>query len=360
MKRIYIILLTVLFQLPLLGQELTPFLDFNYYFQNFKEGGLNTVELQRIKEYKAGDGCAVYLDFRDNLVAYDGERKKILANIKCNYQVSDHLIAWNIGSTINMWDAGKLRTLTFNGGNYYVKDSIIVFQDYRYNSVNAYWNDSIYTLYTVVDDLYLPEFVGENLVVFRDNGDFYKVFWNGEIYEIGVWNTNIDFHAGTDFAAFNDPITRTFTVFEKGQLVEVESFFMNKFKAGRGFVVYEDLNGNLNYYSGGKKNRFSNFNASSWEVVDETIFYIENNQAKTYYNQEVKMVCNFVPSEYVLKNNVIAYRNSNGGVAAYIDGKNYDLTNQQGSDFEVYGSNVLVELFNNAVVILHQGQKFQY
>jgi hypothetical protein len=343
----------------LFSQKVTPFIDFNNYFENFHKGTFNIVDLQLAKEFKAGDDCVAYMDFRDNLVVFDGETKKNLANFKVNYQVSDHLIGWRIGQTINMWDNGELRTLTYNGDtNYVVKDSIIVFADLRYNSMKVYWNHDVYTLYSVVDDLYKPAFIGENIVAFKDNGNFYKVFWNGKIYDIGIWNNDIVFNGGTDVLAFNDPTTRTFTVFDQGEFVEVESFYMNNYKAGRGFVVYEDLNNNLNLYKNGEKNKISNFSSSKWEVKDEVILWVENNFLKTFYKNEAKSICNFVPQSYLLKNNVIAYRNVMGGVNAFIDGVNYEITNQQESDFEIYGSSVLVEMFNKSFVVLHNGTKF--
>ena len=343
-----------------MSQKVIPFVDFNNYFRSFQEDNFKVIELQRILDFQAGDEFVSYIDNKGNLRLYNGTTPQDITNLNIEYKVSDHLMGWKVaGTTINMWDAGKMRTLTYNGRSFEVRDSIIVYEDLRYNTVNVYWNGVVTPLYTVVDELYMPEFIGENIVAFRDNGNFYKIFWNGVIYDLGVWNgIPIQFQGGTDIIAFNDPTTRTFTVFDKGEFTDVESFYMGKYKAGRGFVVYEDLNGNLNYYSKGAKTQLSNFSAKFWEVKDDIVVWAENSYVYLYGNDTKNKVCTYTPADYQLKNNVFAYRNIMGGVNAFVDGKNYEITNQTDSQYSIYGSSVLVKLFNQSYVILKKGIKY--
>ena len=351
-------LLFFFFPVFVFSQKVIPFVDFNNYFRSFQDGNFRVVEFQKIIDYKGGDEFVAYLDNKGNLRVFDGVAPKDITNLNLEYKISDHLLGWKVMNTVNMWDAGKMRTLTYNGRNYEVKDSIIVYDDLRYNSVNAYWKGNIYPLYTVVDSIYMPEFIGENIIAFKDNGNFYKVFWNGKIYDIGVWNGSISFQGGTDVLTFNDPTTRTFAIFDKGELSDVESFWMGKYKAGRGFIVYEDLNGNLNYYANGNKVQLSNFSAKIWEVKDDLVIWSENSYLYTYSNNEKVKICNFTPTDYQLKNNVFAYRNIMGGVSAFIDGKNIEITTQNDSSYDIYGSSVIVKLFNNSYIVLKNGVKY--
>ncbi len=145
-------------------------------------------------------------------------RKSDITNLNVVYQVSDYLMGYMIGPTLNMWDQGELSTLTYFARNFSVKDSLIVFEDTRFNTINAYWKDSSYMLTTLMRDLEMPAAIGENIVVFKDNGNMFKTFWNGEVYEIDVWNNPqyVRFEVGTDIMCFNDPTTQTFVVFDKG------------------------------------------------------------------------------------------------------------------------------------------------
>jgi hypothetical protein len=267
-------------------------------------------------------------------------------------------LAYNIGPTLNCWDEGQLKTLTYFARNYVVKDSLIVFEDTRYNSINVYWNKQIVQLYQVTGDLYMPTAIGDNIIAFKDNGDFYKIFWQGQIYDLGVWNGNIDFKVGSDILCFNDPTTRTFALFEKGNFLDVESFFMNNYKAGRGFIAYEDLNGNLIYCKDGNKEQLSNFSASFWEVKDDILIWKENSFVFAYQDGEKVQLANYQPEDYLIKNNIIAFRNLIGGVSALVDGKVQEITNQTNAEYQIYGDAVLVKLFNKTVLVLKNGKIF--
>jgi hypothetical protein len=341
------------------GQRVVPFVDFNNYFRSFENDNFRQLEFQQIKEYKAGDDLVAYIDTRGNLRVYDGKERKDISNMNVQYQVSDHLMAYNIGPTLNMWDDGKLQTLTYFSRNYVVKDSIIVYEDTRFNTVNVYWNKKTYTISTTTGDLYMPEAIGDNIVAFKDNGNFYKVFWRGEIYDLGVWNNTIEFQAGCDILCFNDPTTRTFAIFENGQFLDVEQFYVKKYKAGRGFIVYEDLNGDLQMYKHGERIELSNFSASFWNVTDDLVVWGENTFTYAYQNNTKIQTSNFTPKDYLVKNNVYVFRNIMGGVSALIDGKIHEITNQPDAEYEIYGNLVLVKLFNRTFIVFKDGRKFQ-
>jgi hypothetical protein len=340
------------------SQDVVPLIDFNGFFKSFQNGFFRQIEFQPIKSFKAGDDVVAYIDFRGNLRVFDGSKPMDLANMNVEYEVSDNLLIWKIGETINMWDDGRKQTLTFNGRNYWVRDSIIVFEDLRYNSVNAYYKGEIHMLYTSMGDVDVPDFIGENIVAFRDNGNFNKVFWRGNIYDLDVSHSPMTFHAGTDILAFNDPMTGTFAVFENGQFLDVEDFHMGKYKAGRGFIVYENQNGDLMYYSNGKKKQLSNFGADFWEVKDDIAVWGENSFTYALVNGEKIEMARYTPKDYVIKNGVVAFRNIMGGVSALIDGKVQEITTQMNSEYSIFGNAVLIELFNNSYILFKDGRKF--
>ncbi len=354
-----ILLFFLLFASFSFGQQVIPFVDFNGFFKTFQNGAFRQLEFQRIREFKAGDDLVAYIDNRGNLRVFDGEAPIDLSNMSVEYHVSDHFLVWNVGPTINVYDEGDLQTLTYFGGNYVVKDSIIVYQDTRYNTLNVYWHHKTHTIQTSTGDLGMPVFIGENIVAFKDNGNFFKIFWNGQIYELGVWNGTIEFDGGTDIIAFNDPTTRTFAVFDKGEFIDVENFWMDAYKAGRGFIMYQDRNGNLIRYANGQKKEVSNFKATFWEVKDDIVVWGENNYVWAYQNGEKIQVTNFVPEDYLLKNNVFAFRNVMGGVSALVNNKIVELTNQQDSNYEIYGNSILVSLFNSSYLVYKDGRKYE-
>lgn len=354
----FVLTLISLITFSLFSQKVIPMVDFNGFFKSFQDGFFRQIEFQPIKEFKAGDGLVAYIDFRGNLRVFNGTKPQDISNMNVEYQVSDHLLTWKIGETINVWDAGGKLTLTFNARNYWVRDSIVVYEDMRFGSVNAYYNGQKFTLYTTIGDFDPPDMIGENVVAFRDNGNFNKIFWKGRIYDVDVTHNAVPYAAGTDVVAFNDPLTGTFVIFESGNFYDVESFHMPKYMAGRGFIVYENQNGDLKYYSKGKYKRLSNFTANWWDVKDDVAIWEENGFTYALSNGEKFELARYQPQEYKIKNNVIAFRNIMGGVSAMIDGKIFEITNQTNSEFEIFGDAVLITLFNNSYIVFKDGRKF--
>lgn len=347
------------FSLTSFGQNVIPFVDFNNYFRSFQDGSFRQLEFQRIEQYKYGDEMVAYMDNRGNLRVYNGQRTQDLANSNVEYVLSDHLLIWKIGNTLNMWDAGTLRTLSYNADSYAVKDSMVVFMDKRYNNINVYQNGTITPVYQSTGTLSMPIAIGDNTLAFKDNGDFYKIFWNGQVTDIDVWVGNMEFSAGVDVVAFNDPNSRTFAVFEKGVILDVEQFYVKSYKAGRGFVVYEDQNGNLVKFQNGTKTPLSNFSASYYEVVDDQVVWMENGFLYMECKGKKWQVCNFRPEKMKMKNDVLVFENALRGVSISKDGKIEDITNQMDAEFEIHGSSVLVRLFNSSYIVYSGGRKYE-
>jgi len=339
------------------AQNIVPTRDFNNYFVNFQEGFFRPIEIQPILSYKAGDEVVAYIDTRGNMRIYDGIERKDVTALNVDYQVSDHLVGYKIANGLRMWDAGKYTALTNFGRGFVVKDSIIVFEDTRYQSLNVYWNKQILPLVTMTNGLLMPAAVGENIAVYKDNSNTYFCFWQGKTFEIATYNEEVvDFNVGTDVFCFKDPYTQSFMMFDKGEFFEVESSPIKKYKSGRGFIVYEDLNGNLWMFKNGEKIALSNFSTSFWEVKDDMTVWSENSYLFAYTNDEKIEVTTYFPKDFLLKNNTFVFRNIVGGVSALVNGKIQEITNMRDAEFEIYGNKVLVKLFNKTSMVLSEGK----
>ena len=106
------------------------------------------------------------------------------------------------------------------------------------------------------------------------------------------------------------------------------------------------------------KTTLSNFGASFWEVKDDIVIWFENNFLYSQVGDKKIQVCNFKPEDYKLKNDVLVYRNIMKGVDAVVDGKVVNLTNQMDATYEIYGSSVIVGLFNNSYKVYWKGREY--
>ncbi len=341
------------------AQNVLPFVDFNNRFRTFENGFFRYIEMRDINGFKAGDDVLAYVDVRSNLRVFDGKEAVDVSNVVAEYEVSDHLMVWKIGTTLNLWDDGDLHTLSHFVGQYVLRDSLVVYQDLRFNEVKVYYQGKNYVLYQSTGNLTMPDFVGENLVAYRDNGNLNTVFWSGQTYELGVWHNPIRFKGGTDILAFNDPMNGTFAIFDCGEFLDVENFHMNAYDAGRGFIVYENLNGELIYYGNGKWETLTHFAASYWEVKDDVVVWGENNMFYAYVNETKTEVARYTPKDYGLKNGVVVFRNPMGGVDAFVNGTHKTLTNQDDASYSIHGNSVLVELFNKSFLVYQNGKIYR-
>lgn len=344
-----------------IAQVVVPMKDFNNFFVSFQNGFFQTIELQPIIEFKAGDEFVSYVDTRGNLRLYDGKSRKDVTNLTTDYQVSDHLMGFYISGSLRAYSEGKFVRLTNFARDFSVKDSIIVFEDTQYKSLNVHYKGASIQLATFseLDFLKLPHYIGENIVIYQDNAMNAFAFWRGNNFEIGNFNEEIiKYNVGTDVFCFNDPYHQTFVVFENGKFVDVEQLHVKKYKSGRGFVIYEDINGNLFHYAHGEKTQLSNFSAAFWDTKDDMVVWSENSYIFAFTNGKKIQVANFIPEKYLIKNNIFAFKNIYGGVSALVNGKVEEITNNVDSEFEIFGNMVLVKLFNKTNIVFSEGKKY--
>lgn len=353
------IALTFIFQIfTSFSQSVVPFVDFNDWFRTVKDGAFQFIDMQQIEGYQAGDSLVAYFNIQGNLMVYDGIEKQQLSNMQLQYQVSDNIVGWNIGTTLQMWEDGQIHTLNYFAGNYVVKDHLLVFVDTRFNAMQVFWNGNTYPLYrnTIDIDLKNSQMIGQNIMAYEGNGGLYSIFYKGQNYEAITYNGEVDFKAGTDIIAFNDPLSQTFAVFDHGEFLDVESQWVNYYKAARGFVVYEDINNNLKLYQNGQTKLLSSF-PGRWDAVDDIAVYEKNGFTYCYVNGVETQVANYKLEEYKIKNGTIVYRNMMGGVNAIVNGKLVELTNLQNAEYEIYGNSVLVKLPNKRFIVYQNGKK---
>ena len=348
------VLFLILFS-SLFGQ-IAPFIDFSGYLKSFYKSNVRTLEMQRINSFKSGDNIMAYVDGRGNFKVFEGVNYKEITPQDVKFSVSDNYVAYSVGNTLYGFNNGVNKLLTYNSGDYLVTDSLIVFQDTRFKQINVYYKGEVITISQQVGGLSMPESIGENCLMFKDYGDVYKYFMFGKVHEIEASNQPILGQSGTSIICFNDPVNRTFTVIDNGLLMDIESVMVKKYKAGRGFISYEDNNGNIWMYNNLKKIEISNFYSSLWEVKDDLIVWDENNNVFTFYQGKKLKVCSYLPKDFILKNGVFVFTNINGGVDVYKEGKVYNITNQIGGVYTVYGNSVLVELFNKSFRFFNEGE----
>jgi hypothetical protein len=354
----------ILFVLPFLGSAQTfwglgPFTTMQGLFKVFQDGLVRQLDHMAPLEVQVGDNVIGFIANNRDLRVYDGKKVTTLSGLVSNFQVSDNFIALQNGPILSVWQDGKGQWLTNFGRRYVVTDSLLVFEDTQMNSVRVWYNGTVQDLYTVIGDIYLPRFIGDNVLAFEIIGGTHYIFHSGKMYEIDTYRQKVEFSCGRDIAAFNDPLTRTFAIYENGQFFDLEEMHAVKFQAGIKCITYIDQNQNMWYYRGGKKQILANFSPDYWDANDHCVVWGEGDQFFVWDGIQKVVGAYYRPEFWVIKNSVVAFKNQLGGVDCVIDGKLINITNEPMVNLFISGETVVIELANKNFMAYSNGRKIR-
>lgn len=360
MKHLFFTTLIVLSVITTHAQEVFPFINNMEYLKSFQNGQERQVDYLRPIDLKYSEEIIAYIDNKSDLFIYDGNRKEKLTGLANDYKIGINIAVWNTGPIVSVWDNGKQRVLTQFGGRYEVSDSLVVFEDRRDNAIRVYYRDSIYDLYYSVSDLAFPTAIGSNSVAYIGNGNVHYSFIAGKILEIGVINDPVNYKPGGNIIAFNDPFNQSFAITLKNEILDVERIMVNDYKAGYDLVVYRDRNDNLKGYINNKLVDLSNYTAKFYDVFRDVVVWGENGIFYTYMNGKKYEICNYIPSEYKIRNGIVAFRNMNGGVSVFYNEQVKIVSNLSGAEFAVNGNTVRVKVNKGNFIFFKNGKTYQH
>lgn len=340
------------------SQDVFPYIDNLEYLKSFQNGQSLQVDYLRPVDVTYSEQVIAYIDNKNDFFIYDGVKKEKMTGLANSYQVGINLVAWNTGPIVSIWEDGQKQTITQFGRKYKVSDSLVVFEDLRENAVKVYYRDSIYDLYYSIGDLSFPEDIGSNSVGFTGNGNVQYSFVAGEIVEIGVINDQVNYEAGGNLVAFNDPFHQSFAVSFSNEILDIEPIMVNDYKAGYDLVAYRDRNLNLKAYIHHKLVDLSSYSASFYDVFRDMIVWSENGMFYAFYDDKKYEIANYIPSEYKIRNGIVAFRNLNGGVSVFYNEKVEIVSNLTNAEFEVNGNTVKVKVNRGNYIFFKNGKTF--
>lgn len=339
------------------AQKVFPYLNNQDYFKSFHEGQSIQLDFLKPQAYKYSEDIVVYKNSRGDLYVFDGTKKQKLTGYANDYKIGRNLVAWNEGPIVNVWNNGKMRTLTQFGRRYAVSDSLVVFEDTKDNAVKVFYKGTIYDLYYSVSNLVFPQDIGSNTVAFIGNGNVSYAFIAGKIVEIGVLGNSVKFSAGGNLVAFNDTHNQNFAVAFKDGVYNIEPITVENYKTGYGVIAYIDQNNNLKAYINGDFVDLSSY-ASFYKVFRNMIVWGENGTLYAYSNGQKTEIANYIPKEYKIRDGIVAFRNLNGGVSVFYQNTVEIISNLQDAAFEVNGNTVKVQVTPGNYIFFKNGYKY--
>ena len=351
MNRSFILLLVLVFSINLNAQDINVFAGPNNRLYQFNAGLFEQIYYQQTADVFLGNKYVCYIDSKgDVMLHYDG-KSTLFGQSYTQLINTDNLLVMQTAGVIRVFDRGVKHILTTNANSFAVGDSIVLFQDNIGGYLKYYYQDEVRTVAMVVGDYPMnPSQIGANLFVYQDNASNYSVFWRGKFTELLSTNLSVDFSAGQDIIAFNDPQNGTFTVFDNGYIVDAEPQHALQYASGNNFVYYQDAAGAHKVY---REERVSDlgFDMQDVMVSDSMVYFKDIGISKIWYNEKVYQIFNDVVTAPQIDGGIMGYINKWGGVSAFVRGEEIEITRQKVQEFRVQGNTIMVKYSVSAFAV---------
>ncbi len=361
LRSLCLVSLVVIFATDIVRTQDVSF--FNDYLKNvsaFSDGNLKQIEHLPFKSYVVSNNMIAYEDNAGNFKIYHKHYVHQVCSFASTYLVSDNLATVSMNTQLKVFDDGTIKNLTVNLSEYYMGDDVVVWFDDYEKRLKAYYEKEIYDLDdALATDTINEVHVGENIVAFVDSQGYLNIFYTGESERI-CYNERVKSIAvGRDIVAFVEEPVNNFQIYYFGDLSELESFEPVSYKTGDGFVAYVDVNSYLKVFSNFKTEIVSFDEPDFYETTDELMVFGVQNYFKVWLNGKVFTLESYIPEDYKMNNNVVAWTDQLGNLKFFNGEKIETISYEKVSGFEIHGNIVKYTFGVNSEHIYHNGKTFK-
>jgi hypothetical protein len=356
----YIFILSVFISTNAHAQDISAFSDANRKLYEFNSGRIKMIEFQEVQNLQIGNKYLAYSDARgDYFVRWNGVKTKLSQGQTQFFETHNYLVAQHT-SILKVVDNGEIKNLTSYVNSFGYGDSIIVFQDRIGGNLKYYYQDTIIEFAHVIGDYDLTGGnIGDNVFAYQDNAGNYYGFSNSNFYKLFSANQYVKISAGLNLIAYNDPETRTFAVFQNGEIQDVENEFVTNFETGRDFVYFFDQSATHKVFYHDEVKELG-YDLENVEVHDSLITFREADYLKIWYDNEIYTIFNSRAKDFQADNGTLAYFNDKGGVSAFRRGKEIDISNQKVEQFWLNGNTIVIKYSASAYSVWWNGKMFNF
>lgn len=336
---------------------------FNDYLNNvlvFCDGTLKQTEHLPLRSYCVSNNMIAYEDNSGNFKIYHNHYLHQLSSFATTYKVSDNLAAWSMNTQLKVFDNGQAKNLSITMKQYFLSDDIVVWYDDYEKRLKAYSNKETYILDdALATDTMKAVTMGENIVAYVDSQGYLNVFYNGESERI-CFNERIkSIAAGRDIVAFVEEPINNFQVYYYGDLSDLENFEPISYKTGDAFVAYVDANNYLKVFYNFKTEVISFDIPAFYETADELMVFGVQNDFKVWSAGKVYTLETYIPTDYKMNNNVIAWIDHLGNLKFFDGQKTETISYEKVTDFEIHGNIVKYDFGVNSENIYYLGKTYK-
>ncbi len=346
------------------GGGYAAYVDFRQRFWVFDHGQKKLLEEQKVKSFKVGGNCVAYVDYADNFKVYmNGEVKTLEIGSVRNYVVTNYLVAYSMTDILKVYDKGKVKMLSANVKDFAIGDSLVIFYDYYFNSLNGYYNGKVYSKRMRLQGEQVQKMEASHNVagiVTAEDRNFW-IFYKGQAELINQFVEKVNFKAGRDIVAYMDEPTRTFKAYYRGEIYDVDNFQPVRYEMGDARIVYIDVVGNFKTFYDGQVATILPVEPTFFQVKDSMIVYQELDRFKCFYEGRVHEVSEFMPTNWQFERNMIVFLDRTNNIVVFKDGEKKILQYGMGmvNSFKLMRDVIVLNTGVNKNVIYWKGEIYE-
>jgi len=358
MKTILLIPFFVLLSLFSPAQNLSAFLDYRNYFQVFDNGSIRQVDYLPVKSFKVGGASVAYIDNTNEFRIYSAEQKfDQTFGCSLSYVVTDNLVAWQVGKVLSVFENQRSQNLSYYCTIYAINDSLIGFFDESTYNFSVYYKGTVTDLESSMIEPPKKIKAGSNTLAYVNQSNFFKVFYRGTTYILDDL-APVAFEAGRDVVAYIDDYNKYFHLFYKGDTARIETFAPDSFKVGFGIMAYVDNLGNFRVFNEGASRRLLTYRPDFFKVKGNTVVYAFNNNFTVFYKGEIYTLENYIPKDYQIGNDGVAYIDVSGRLKLFQAGKTYTASYEIINHYQLNGNVLTYCVGTNTTQFFWNGKNY--
>jgi hypothetical protein len=342
------------------SQNISAFSDANGKLYQFNNGQIKMIEYQTVKNLIIANNYIAYTDSRGDYWVNWQDNKIRISQGSTQLLETNNLLVAHYTSILKVVDNGKIKNLTSYVQSYGYGDSLVVYQDNIGGNLKYYYQDSIVEFAQIIGNyVFSNQQVGSNVFAYGDNAGNYFAFQQHKFYSLFSSNTRPKFSSGLNVIAYNDLDNNSFTVFRKGKIIDLENQFALAYKSGYDFVYYRDQSETHKVYYKDEVMELG-YDLDDISIHDSIVTFKEAGYFKIWYDNEIYTIYNTNVTSPKIDGGIVAFKNNNGGVNAFVRGEEVEITNQRVTGFWLNGNTIVLQFSPSSYSVWWNGKMFRF
>ena len=332
------------------------FSDFRNFLFVFENGVPRQLEQQPIRSFKANGPTIVYVNNANDLIAYyNGEKFKLGDMTATTYEVGQSFMYFQRDLMFSVFERGNVTLLTYFLRDFKVSDSLIAFRDRNVDILRIYKNGKVSDLETTLVGELKEYKVGENTIAYVNNTGFFRTYFNGQVYDLDNVVPEA-FEPGGNLVAYVDGLYRYLKVFYNGKILVLERLIPQSFKAGVDVVAYVADDNSFKVFTKGKLLKVESYLPDFYAVRDRTVLFFFNNSLQLILDGERFILDEFMPINYQLSENNVAWMDVSNRLHIFTQGKSYEVSMEVITGYQLNGNTLKYDVQDGTSRIWYKGK----